>query len=300
MKVLITGANGQLGYHLKQVFADQELFLGDTTNFDITNADLVMQVVEQFKPDVIVHAAAYVNVDKAEVDKELCFKVNVDGSKNVAKAAQRVRAKMLAISTDYVFSGDAKAPYAESAEPSPLSYYGQTKYEGEKMVMANCSNYFICRTSWLYGGRKPTPEMDFAQPGLPKNFVLTMLRVGKDKEVMEIVGDQLGGPTYAQDVAETVSKLAKTEAYGVYHLTNTGVTSWATFATEIFSLVGYKTAVKPITSDVWLRMNPQATKRPAYSVLGHKKIIELGIGDLRPWQEALKDYLSEYIKINRS
>lgn len=293
MKILITGANGQLGYHLQNVFADHELYLGDTHNYDITDRDIVMRETSNFNPDVIIHGAAYTNVDKAEIDKDLCWKINVEGSRNVAEAAKAVDAKMIAISTDYVFAGDKGTPYLESDHPNPLSYYGHTKYEGEKMVAMHAPKHFICRTSWLYGGPKPTKEMDFTQPGMPKNFVLTMLRVGKDKAEMEIVGDQAGGPTYAEDLSLAIKELMGTMQYGIYHLTNSGVTNWADFAQEIFRIAGYDTKVKAITSEEWAAKNPQSTERPKYSVLGHDHLIGLGMTDLRSWQDALADYLSE-------
>jgi dTDP-4-dehydrorhamnose reductase len=293
MKILITGADGQLGYHLKQVFADHELYLGDVHNFDITNQEVVLRETTQFQPDVIIHAAAYTNVDKAEADKDLCWKINVDGTRNVAQAAKQVNATLIAISTDYVFSGDKGEPYLESDPPAPLSYYGHTKYEAEKIVATTAPKHFICRTSWLYGGPKPTKTFDFSAPGLPKNFVYTMLRVGKNQSAMDIVSDQVGGPTYAQDLAEYVKRLIESQEYGVYHLTNAGVTNWAEFATSIFTIASYPTVVNHVTSEDWAAKNPQATVRPKYSVLGHSRILDLGWPDLRSWQDALADYLSE-------
>lgn len=293
MKILITGADGQLGHHLKQVFADHELYLGDVHNFDITNRDIVVRETNNFRPDVIIHAAAYTNVDKAEVDKDLCWQINVAGTRHVAEAAKMVDAKLLAISTDYVFAGDSTTPYTENDSPGPLSYYGHTKYEAEKLVATMAPKHFICRTSWLYGGPKPTKTTDFTQPGLAKNFVNTMLKIGKDTAEVEVVGDQVGGPTYAQDVAEHLKLLMGTLQYGVYHLTNSGVTNWAVFAEETFKIAGYETNVKPITSTEYAEKYPQATQRPKYSVLAHDHIVAVGLPDLRPWQEALAEYLSE-------
>lgn len=293
MKILITGADGQLGYHLKRVFADHELFLGDVANFDITNREVVMRETAGFDPDVIIHAAAYTNVDKAEVDKDLCSRVNIDGTRHVAEAAIAVDAKLIAISTDYVFSGNKGQPYLESDPPAPLSFYGHTKYEAEKAIVTATPKHFICRTSWLYGGPKPIKGMDFAQAGLPKNFVLTMLRIGSTQPTVEVVNDQVGGPTYAQDLAEYLLPIANSEEYGIYHLTNAGVTSWADFAQAIFSDAHYPTSVSPISSEQWAAKYPQSTDRPKYSVLGHQRLFDLGWPDLRPWQNALADYLSE-------
>jgi dTDP-4-dehydrorhamnose reductase len=293
MKLLITGANGQLGYHLKQVFHNETLYLGDTDNYDITDAALVLRETEQFQPDVIIHAAAYTNVDKAEIDRELCEKINVEGSRNVALAAKAVGAKLVAISTDYVFSGDSQTPYKETDTPNPVSSYGQTKFDGEKAVQETLSEHYICRTSWLYGGPKPTPETDFTTAGLPKNFVNTMLRVGKTKDEVSVVADQQGGPTYAHDLALKIKELIKTDKFGIYHITNSGVTNWADFATAIFKTARYTTTVKHVSSVEWELLTPSTTKRPAYSVLAHDNLLAAGLADTRNWQDALADYLSE-------
>lgn len=292
MKILITGANGQLGYHLQKTFTDHELYLGDTANYDITNAELVMRETLQFKPEVILHGAAYTNVDGAESNQALCRAINVDGSRNVARAAAAVGAKIVAISTDYVFPGDSQVPYKETDQPKPLSFYGQTKYEGELAVMAETDQYFICRTSWLYGGPKPTPNTDYAATF--KNFVYTMLRVGATKSEVSVVGDQLGAPTYAHDLAATIAALIETDKYGIYHTTNSGVTNWADFAATIFRLASYKTTVKHISSQEWATQNPTATKRPSYSVLAHTALLERGFPDLRPWDEAISDFMADY------
>ncbi len=294
MKILITGANGQLGYHLKAAFADHELYLGDTANYDITDRELVLRETEKFNPDLIIHGAAYTNVDGAEKNRELCRLINVEGSRNVAEAAKLNGAAVVAISTDYVFAGDKGTPYTESDEPQPLSFYGQTKYEGEQAVRSMTDRHYICRTSWLYGGPKPGPDFDFADPVNPKNFVLTMLRVGRDRDQVEVVSDQKGGPTYAHDLAEKIKELVATEKYGTYHLTNSGVTNWAEFTEEIFKQARYSTSVKHLTSSQWAEKNPTTTERPKYSVLGHDNLIKAGLGDMRSWQEAIADFLSNY------
>ncbi len=292
MKVLITGANGQLGYHLKQTFAEHELFLGDTENYNITNRDLVMRETELFNPDLIIHAAAYTNVDKAETDRELCQLINVDGSRHVAEAAKQAGAKIVAISTDYVFAGDKGSPYLETDQPNPLSFYGQTKYEGEEAVRQTAEQHFICRTSWLYGGPKPLAISNFNDMPF-KNFVYTMLRVGRDKNEVQVVADQFGSPTYANDLAEKIKELIKTEVYGTYHTTNSGQTNWAEFTETIFKLSRYNTTVKHITSEEWEAISPSATKRPRYSVLGHDNLLKAGLADVRPWRAAITDFLCE-------
>lgn len=294
MKILITGANGQLGYELQNAFSEHELYLGDTHNYDITDLDLIIKETKGFQPELIIHGAAWTNVDGAEANKDLCKAINVDGSRNVATAAKSVDVPIVAISTDYVFPGDAAEPYKESDQPNPLSFYGQTKLDGEKAVQEVTDKFYICRTAWLYGGPKPTPETDFSIAQLPKNFVNTMLRVGKGKPEMGVVGDQLGGPTYAKDLSLKIKELIGTENYGIYHITNTGVTSWAGFSREIFSKANYSTVVKDLTSEEWESINPTSTKRPKYSVLGHENLAKAGLSETRSWQAALADYLSHY------
>lgn len=304
MKILITGAKGQLGYHLKEAFAADELYLGDADNYDVTNRELVLKETERFDPDIIIHAAAYTNVDKAEQEKELCATVNVTGTRHVAEAAKTVDAKLVALSTDYVFAGDKGSPYLESDKPNPLSYYGQTKYEAEQIVAQTSLKHFVVRSAWLYGGPRPTrqrrPERSVASlpaqvEGRPfKNFVYTMLRTGKQQSQVAVVADQLGSPTYANDLAQTIKRLVGTLQYGVYHVTNTGFVSWADFAKEIFRHAGYETTVLPITTPEWEKRNPGSSKRPAYSVLGHEHLLEVGLGELRSWQEALADFLAEF------
>jgi dTDP-4-dehydrorhamnose reductase len=292
MKILITGANGQLGYHLKQSFAAHELYLGDTENYDITNAETVDRETEQFQPDLIIHGAAYTYVDGAEANQELCRQINVEGSRNVAKAAKSVGAKMVAISTDYVFAGDSQTPYKETDTPNPLSFYGQTKYEGELAVSETLDQYFICRTSWLYGGPKPSPTNNIDAPY--KNFVYTMLRAGRNNDQLAVVSDQVGAPTYAHDLAQTLVQLVATDKYGIYHITNSGTTNWADFAERIFELATYKTIVKHISSQEWATQNPNATKRPGYSVLAHDALKVADLEDVRSWDQAAADFLSEY------
>ena len=293
MKVLITGANGQLGYHLKEVFADHELYLGDVDNFDITNRDLTLRETEAFKPDLIVHGAAFTNVDAAETSKELAFSINVTGSKHIAEAARLVDAKLVAISTDYVFAGDKGLPYLETDKPNPKSHYGQTKYEGELAVREVTPKHFICRTAWLYGGPQPDSGIDFSTYPF-KNFVLTMLRLGRERDTIEVVADQVGGPTYAKDLAEYVRRIAETEQYGIYHVTNSGVTNWADFTREIFRLAGYRTSVTDLTSTQYAAKFPQAAKRPSYSVLGHTALQAANLPKPRAWQQALADFMASY------
>lgn len=293
MKILVTGANGQLGYHIQQVFADHKLYLGTSSNFDITDRSTVMSQTTKFQPEVIIHCAAYTDVDRAEADRDQARTVNVDGSRYVAEAVKAIGATLVAISTDYVFAGDKSSPYAETDPTGPKSYYGQTKLAGEQTIQQILSNYYICRTGWLYGGAKPTPNPNFSQT-LHKNFVSSMLEAGRHGATVEVVDDQIGAPTYAADLAETIKTLLSSGKYGVYHVSNHGQTNWAEFAGYIFTKSRYSTTVKHIKTADWVKSHPDSARRPAYSILGHQALKQAGIPELRSWQKAIDDFLSNY------
>lgn len=274
MKILITGANGQLGYDLKKAFRNHQLILTDTQNMDITDPKKVNFVIEKNKPEIIIHAAAYTNVDKAEADKKTCQKVNVLGTKNVAAAAEKVGATLIYISTDYVFSGTKKSPYKETDAPRPINVYGKSKLAGERWVQKICKHSYIIRSAWLYG-----------EGG--GNFVKTMLELSKKLPKLEVVADQKGTPTYTKDLAEGIAKLLKIRPkYGIYNMTNSGTCSWYQFAREIFKLKNLKTPLSPTDSKKFKR----PARRPAYSVLSKEKIRRLGI-KMWPWPLALKSFL---------
>ncbi|WP_107839175.1 dTDP-4-dehydrorhamnose reductase [Metasolibacillus meyeri] len=277
MKIMVTGANGQLGQELvKQVNASEyELFAFTKTALDITNMDQVNAVCEEIQPHIIINAAAYTNVDGAETNEELAFQVNAIGQRNLAVAAEKVGAKICYISTDYVFNGQATAPYSEYMHVDPLGVYGQSKYAGELLTQTLSTKYFIVRTAWVYGE-------------YGSNFVKTMLKLAEDKSELGVVHDQVGSPTYTVDLAEFLIELVQTEKYGIYHCTNSGTCSWYEFAQEIFKLAKKDIQVNPLTSDQF----PRPAKRPAYSVLGDLSLRMNGYSVRRHWKEALREYIN--------
>lgn len=275
MKILITGANGMLAYALKKVLRPKnKLILTDVNNMDITSAKTVYDFFDQTKPELVIHTAAYTDVDGAESNKTLALKINRDGTKNVAKAAKKLNIPLVYISTDYVFGGGKRKPYTENDRPNPLSVYGQSKYAGEKEVRRITKKCYIIRSAWLYG------------PG-GKNFVTTILRIACELDELKIVNDQKGCPTYTFDLAEAISKLIETGKYGRYHITNSGSCTWFGFTKEILKIKKIKKKVIPITSK---ELNRPA-KRPTFSVLAGQEAKKIGL-KIRPWQKALASYLA--------
>lgn len=285
MKYLITGAGGQLGFDVKRELlsrgvAEADIAAPHLADLDITDQQAVENYVENFHPDVIFHCAAYTNVDGAEQDIETCTKVNVDGTRYLAEAAAKLDAKLIYISTDYVFDGMNPEPYTVSDPVDPQSIYGQTKYQGE-LAAALCPRHFIVRTAWVFGFNG-------------KNFVRIMLNLSSTKSELTVVDDQIGSPTYTVDLAKFLVDLAASDQYGVYHATNEGFCSWAEFATEIFRLAGRDTKVIPVTTAEYAEIagRPQA-KRPQYSKLDKSSITDHGFTLLPPWQDAIKRYIEE-------
>lgn len=276
--VLVTGARGQLGYDvLKRLESLGIRGIGvDISDFDITDGAATLAYMEKLKPDAVVHCAAYTAVDKAEEERELCRAVNEKGTRNIARACRQVGAKLVYISTDYVFDGEGNEPRTEEEPVSPLNHYGRTKAEGERLVRDLVEKHFIVRTSWVYGTNG-------------HNFVKTMLLLaGKDREV-RVVGDQVGSPTYTVDLAVLICDLLQTRKYGTYHGKNEGECSWADFAKEIFRLAGLDTAVVPVSTSEY----PTKAKRPLNSRLGAKKLTINGFARLPPWKDALERFLLE-------
>lgn len=268
MKVLITGAKGMLGQDLCPTLEDLGCFLIETDidNLDITDFDAVDKFIGETHPDLIIHLAAYTNVDKAEEEPEKAELINGKGTENLAIAASKIDVPIIAISTDYVFDGEKQTPYVPSDIPNPQSVYGKTKLLGELSIQEHCTKYYIARTSWLYGH-------------FGKNFVDTMLKL-KDRE-LKVVDDQIGTPTWTMDLAGALMGLLK-KPYGVYHLSGGGKpTSWYNFAKTIFEYSKIKANLSPCTSEEY----PQKAKRPKYSVMDNG-------GMLRDWKLALKDYLA--------
>jgi dTDP-4-dehydrorhamnose reductase len=283
MKILITGASGQLGKKLIEVLSPKyELILTNSATMDIVKLDMVKAVVSENKPDYIINAAAYTKVDKAEEEIALCREINSFGTKNIATVAREFGIKLICISTDFVFSGDKKTPYQETDAANPLSVYGLTKFEGENFVREICPEHYIIRTSWLFG------ELPAGHEG--GNFVETMLKLAGLKEEIKVVNDQIGSPTYTGDLALAIDRIIiKNPEYGIYHFSGSGECSWYDFACEIFAQTNTTTKLIPIKSDEY----PRAARRPAYSYLDKTKIENaLGI-KVSPWQEMLAEYLSK-------
>jgi len=290
MKLLVTGGKGQLGCQLKYIieknssdigeldgsFKDCQCKFIDYDELDITNYNEVISFVSSFKPDVIINCAAFTNVDGCESERDIAYKVNTIGPRNLAIACEKYDTKLLHVSTDYVFNGEGTVPFKEYDIPNPVSVYGKTKLMGEQYVRENCNRYFIVRTAWLYG-----------QWG--KNFVYTIMKAAKDKGHLDVVEDQRGNPTYAEDLAHHILKIILTDEYGIYHCTGTGECSWYDFACKIIEYSGIECTVSPITSDKIDR----AAKRPAYSSLDNMMLRVISQDEMRHWQEALMSFIKK-------
>jgi len=259
MKFLVTGADGQLGYDVVKKLKELNIeHIGvDKEDFDLTNEYEVKEFILDYQPNIIVHCAAYTDVDQAEVEKELCYQVNVEGTRYVAEAAKKLDAKMLYISTDYVFDGQGEEPFEVTDKPNPINYYGETKYQGEQEVQNLLDKHFIVRTSWVFGEHGD-------------NFVKTMLRLGKERDEISVVADQYGSPTYTGDLADLIVEMVKTDKYGIYHATNKGFCSWYEFAKEIFESADMDVKVNPVNSDEF----ETKAERPNNSRLSPKKLVK--------------------------
>lgn len=276
--ILVTGVNGQLGYDVVKVLKERNIeCLGiDKDELDITDETAVNKYIVDLKPECVVHCAAYTAVDRAEDEEEICRKVNVDGTENIAKACKEIDAKMIYISTDYVFDGKGDEPFEVDGHIEPHSVYGKTKYEGELKVQEILDKYFIVRISWVFGVNG-------------NNFIKTMLRLGKEKESINVVCDQIGSPTYTADLAPLLCDMAVSEKYGVYHATNEGFCSWAEFAQEIMDKAGLKAKINPIPTSEY----PAKAERPFNSRMSKKSLVDSEFKILPTWKEALKAYLKE-------
>jgi dTDP-4-dehydrorhamnose reductase len=272
MRMLMTGANGQLGSALRRVLFQEDLTLKDLPEFDLADPASESQIREA-KPDIILHVGAYTNVDQAEREPERAYAVNAQGTRRVAQAAQAAKARLIYVSTDYVFDGTKTTPYDEQDTPHPLNHYGRSKYEGEQAVLTLCPNGLVVRTAWLFGHEGP-------------NFVKTIMRVAQERPVLEVVDDQRGCPTYAEDLAQALSQLALSDLRGICHVTNSGHCSWYEFAQAIVRLTGAAAAVRPISTAQAARL----AKRPPYSVLSHERFATQ-YSSLPEWQDALARFL---------
>ncbi len=278
MKVLVTGARGQLGPDVVQELERQGILaVGvDMEEMDITDADAVDLVVKDSGADAVIHCAAYTAVDAAQENASLCQRVNRDGTKNIAMACRKYGKKMLYISTDYIFDGEGEKPWGPEDHANPVNVYGRTKYEGELAVRETLEAYFIVRVSWVFGLHG-------------KNFVKTMLRLSGERECLHVVDDQFGSPTYTRDLAVLLAAMVQTDKYGVYHATNEGICSWYEFACEIFRQAERTVQVEAVPSDAF----PVKAKRPHNSRMEKGKLTREGFFRLPRWEDALSRYLRE-------
>ena len=296
MRILITGACGMLGRDLVEALSKEHGVTGlDIKGFrfpvyglrfivcDITDREETIKAICGARPEVVIHTAAYTDVDGCEKNPDLAYRVNGTGTQNVALASKESKAVMIYISTDFVFDGEKRRPYLESDRPNPLSIYGKSKLEGERHTSLLLDRYFIIRTSWLFGRHG-------------RNFVDTILKLAGEKKELKVVNDQIGSPTYTKDLAQAISKLIPNSQllitnYGIYHISNSGSCSWYEFAREIIhaSHIPHPPSLKPISSE---ELNRPA-KRPKFSVLDNVRYIKTVGKSLRPWQEALKEYIGK-------
>lgn len=276
MRIVVTGANGQLGRELAKQGQEHELVLTDVDSLDITDGKATMSFFRDIKPQAVIHCAAYTNVDGAEADADGAFRVNVVGAQNIAAGCLETGARLVYVSTDYVFDGNGSRQYREFDVVNPQTVYGRTKWQGEEIVRQILGRHYIVRTAWLYGDGN--------------NFVRTMLRLAEEQSTLRVVDDQIGTPTSTVDLAWSIFRLLTSDAYGTYHATCQGQCSWYEFACEIFRLAGKAVEVVPVATAEFIR----PAKRPAYSVLDNY-MLRMSVGDpLREWQESLREYFRDH------
>lgn len=285
-KILITGANGQLGRALNNVYKEVEgIQLVNTISgrnpdkesviMDITDDFQVTSVLKKYMPQVIINCAAHTGVDQCETEEEKAYQINGIGPKNLSIAANEIGAILIHISTDYVFDGESKEAYTEDSQPNPQSAYGRTKLAGEEYVTSICKNYMIIRTAWLYGEGR--------------NFVKTMLRLSESQESIRVVADQYGTPTSAKELSRMIQYLIENNGKGMFHGTCEGSGTWAEFAQEVMRLAYKATQIIPIPTSEY----PTPAKRPLYAVLENKRLKEMGEFQMKHWKEALQEYMNE-------
>ncbi len=278
MKVLVTGVKGQLGLDVckeldKRHIENQGI---DKDDCDITDETAVLNYIKSYAPDIVVHCAAYTAVDRAEDEKEICFNVNVKGTEYIARVCKEIDAKMVYISTDYVFEGVGETAYEVDDKAAPDNTYGITKYQGEEEVRKILNKYFIIRISWVFGING-------------NNFINTMMKLGESRNELNIVADQIGSPTFTYDAASLICGMIATDKYGIYHATNEGYCSWADFAEYIFSVTGQKVLVHHIKSEEY----PTKASRPKNSRLSKASLDKAGFKRLPDWKNAVKRYIDE-------
>ena len=287
-KMLVTGCNGQLGRAIQKEYAGEVDFIltdvvegNGIVSLDISSIDQVMELAKETRPDVIINCAAHTNVDKCEEQWDLAYRINAIGPRNLSIAATEIGAKLVHVSTDYVFDGHGTRPQTEFDPVGPVSAYGKTKLEGENFVKQFAQKFFILRTAWLYGDGH--------------NFVKTMLRLSETHGEVSVVCDQQGSPTSAVELARMIHYLEGTENYGLFHATCEGDTNWADFTEEIFRLAGKQTKVNHVTSQQYKEMNPASADRPAYSILDNYMLRLTSDYQMAEWHEALQEYMNHLI-----
>lgn len=278
MRILVTGASGQLGYDVERELERRGIeHLGTSSReLDITDRAAVEHLMQSYRPDAVIHCAAYTKVDLAEDEPERCWAVNADGTRNMAAACREIGAKMLYISTDYVFPGTGEQFRRTDDPVSPVNTYGRSKLAGELAVQSLLEKYFIVRISWVFGKNG-------------NNFVKTMLRLAETKAELSVVCDQIGSPTYTADLAPLLCDMVQTERYGVYHATNEGTCAWSEFAEAIFELAGRQVVVHPIPTSAY----PTRAVRPLNSRMSKECLHSNGFQELPEWKNALARYLKE-------
>lgn len=280
-KIIITGCNGQLGRALNELYSENneyECVNTDVNELDITNINAVNKVVDEVRPYAIINCAAHTNVNGCETDIDNAYKINAIGPRNLSIAATRYKAKLMHISTDYVFDGSATSPYTEFDETNPKAVYGKTKLAGENFVKEFAREYFIVRTAWLYGDGK--------------NFVRTMLGLAHNHDKVTVVGDQFGSPTSAKELAKAVAYLLPTDNYGLFHGTCEGSTNWADFTREIYRLAGKQTVVETVTTQQYdQNVKGVVAPRPAYSVLENYMFKVTTNYMFADWETAIAEYI---------
>jgi len=285
-KIIITGCNGQLGRQIcKEIGDEYELIRTDVAkcdgaiSLDITNIDEVVKLAKEVKPYAIINCAAYTAVDAQEKDLDMSYKINAIGPRNLAIASSDVDAKLVHISTDYVFTGDATRPYTEFDKTGPVSAYGTTKLAGENFVNQFADKFFTIRTAWLYGDGK--------------NFVKTMLSLSENHDEVSVVDDQVGSPTSTVELAKAIHFLLPSENYGLFHGTCEGSCSWADFTDEIYRLAGKDTKVNHVSTKKYMEMNPNSAKRPAYSILDNYMLRLTSDYKFADWHDAIAKYIND-------
>lgn len=278
MRVLVTGAAGQLGSDVVKKLRQirMETIGADLTEFDLLDGEATRGFVRDCKPDMVVHCAAYTKVDQAEEEPELCERVNASGTENIALVCRESGSGLCYLSTDYVFDGTAEEPYETGDVPNPVSVYGRSKYEGERLAASLVPNHYILRTSWVFGANG-------------NNFVKTMLKLGRHQKTLWVVSDQIGSPTYTVDLADLIADLIRTGKFGIYHGTNSGCCSWADFAEEIFRQMNWNVQVERIPSSGY----PTKAERPKNSRLSKQCLVQAGLSPLPQWQDGLARFLRE-------